>query len=68
MSKYVFKPLPDVVKEDWANNTDLAFPVTDDVLLTLTLVVEADSEEDARSARMPISNILAWELIETLES
>lgn len=67
MSKYVFRPLPDVVRADWANNTELEFPVTDDVLLTLTLTVEAESEEAAKSARMPTSNILAWELVEVIE-
>jgi hypothetical protein len=65
MSKYVFKPIPDVVRADWANNTNLDFPVTDEVLSTLTLIVEADSEEEAKSARMPVSNILAWDLVET---
>ena len=67
MAKYVFKPLPEVIKEDWATNTNLDFPVTDEVLLTLTMVVEADSEDAAKSARMPVSNILAWELTETIE-
>lgn len=67
MSKYMFRPLPDVVRADWANNTELDFPATDDVLLNLTLTVEAESEEAAKSARMPISNILAWELVEVVE-
>lgn len=65
MGKYVFKPVADVVRSDWAANTNLDFPVTDEVLAALTLTVEADSEEEARSARMPVSNILAWELVET---
>lgn len=67
MSKYVYKPLAEVVKSDWEANTNIDFPVTDDVLATLTLIVEAESEEDAKSARMPVSNILAWELLEILE-
>lgn len=67
MAKYVYKPLPEVVKEDWKNNTELDFPATDEQLASLTMVVVADSEDDARLARMPISNILAWELVETVE-
>lgn len=67
MPKYVYKLIPDVVKEDWANNTQLDFPATDEQLATVSLTVDAADEEAARAARMPISNIMAWELVETIE-
>jgi hypothetical protein len=67
MSKYVYKVLSDVVKEDWSRNTELEFPATEEQLASLSLVVIAEDEEAARLARMPVSNIMAWELVETIE-
>lgn len=67
MPKYVFTPLTEVVREDWKNNTEQEFPATDEQLQSMTLTVNASSEDEARIARMPISNILAWELVETIE-
>lgn len=67
MTKYVYKPLMEVVKEDWKQNTELDFPATEEQLDSLTLIVVADDEEAAKFARMPVSNIMAWELVETIE-
>lgn len=67
MPKYVYKLIPETVHEDWASNTDLPFPATDEQLATITLTVDADNEEESRAARMPVSNIMAWELVETIE-
>lgn len=67
MPKFVFVPLPNVVREDWASNTDLDFPTTDEHLAMTNLVVDAESEEQAKAARMTISNLLAWELKEIIE-
>lgn len=67
MPKYHFKPIAETVKSDWAANTEMEFPVTDEVLDGVRLVVDAENEEDAQSVRMPISNILAWELVDTVE-
>jgi hypothetical protein len=65
MPKYYFKPVTATVRSDWAANTEMEFPVTDDVIEKIRLLVEADNEEDAQSVRMPLTNILAWELDRT---
>ena len=67
MPNYTFKPVLSVVKDDWVNNTTMEFPVSDEQVESARLIIKADSEDDARSARMPITNILAWELEETTE-
>lgn len=64
MPKYTYKPVLDVVHSDWTTNTQVDFPVTDELLNKVRLVVDVENEEDAEAVRMPITNIRAWELVE----
>lgn len=65
MPEYVFRPNLEVVHVDWAANTQLDFPVTDEDLAKVKLVVEAADEDLAKRVRMPITNIEAWVLDES---
>jgi hypothetical protein len=65
MSKFTYKPVLDVVKEQWASNTEAPFPIEDASVWDVEITVNAIDEETAKTYMYPISNVLAWELVRT---
>jgi hypothetical protein len=65
MPKFIYKPILDVVKEQWASNTEATFPIEDTSTWDVEITVNAPDEEVAQFHMYPISNILAWELVRT---
>jgi len=60
MAKYYYKVDTSIVKDQWGENTEMPFPVEDEI--KATLIIEASSEEESLAQRTTISYVPAWEL------
>jgi hypothetical protein len=67
LPKYIYKPVMEKIEEVYLENAKTEFKSAVDLSLNVRLVVEADSEEDSKSARVGITDIRMWELESTEE-
>jgi hypothetical protein len=67
LPKYIYKPIIEKVKEIYLENARTDFQPAIDLSENVRLVVEADSEADAKTARIGITDIRMWELESTEE-
>lgn len=65
MPKYYYKPILSKIQEAFLENAKKEFATNVDVESSVVLVIEADSEVDADSARIGFIDIRMWELYQT---
>ena len=67
MPKYYYKPILSKVQEVYLENAKVEFGSKLDIESNVVLVIEANSEEEADSARIGFIDIRMWELYQTEE-
>ena len=65
MPKYYYKPILSKIQEAYIQNAKVEFATKVDVESDVVLVIDANSEEDADSARIGFIDIRMWELFKT---
>ena len=65
MPKYYYKPILSKIQEAYIQNAKVEFATKVDVESDVVLVIDANSEEDADSARIGFIDIRMWELYQT---
>ena len=65
MPKYYYKPILSKIQEAYLQNAKVEFATKVDVESDVVLVIDANSEEDADSARIGFIDIRMWELYQT---
>lgn len=67
MPRYYYKPILSKVQEVYLENAKVEFGSKLDIESNVVLVIEANSEEEADSARIGFIDIRMWELYQTEE-
>lgn len=67
MPKYYYKPILSKVQEVYLENAKVEFASKLDIESNVVLVIEANNEEEADSARIGFIDIRMWELYQTEE-
>lgn len=62
MSKYYYKPILEKVKESYLENAKIEFETNVNIESDVRLVIEANSEDEAHSARIGFIDIRMWKL------